>query len=76
VVFVAILALAYFGWVNLNFRRVATGAVTMLDVDGDGQVGLQDAKMCGSWMYGFVFGVGLTAIGGFLLGFWIGFSIL
>lgn len=76
IAFVVVLVLAYYGWISLSFRSVATSATMVLDADGDGQLGVEDAKKWGARLYAFVFGFGLTAIGGFLLGFWLGMSIL
>jgi len=39
-------------------------------------VGFKDCRNCMAQVYQFVFGFGLSSIGGFILGFWLGTKLL
>ena len=53
---IVVLVLAYYGYVNLNWRTVTTAFTWGLDVNRDGHVGLSDAKAVAGRVYSFVIG--------------------
>ncbi|WIA30960.1 hypothetical protein OEZ86_001008 [Tetradesmus obliquus] len=73
---VLVLVLAYYGYVNLNWKTVTTAFLWGLDADNDGRVNLSDFKIWANRMYRFVIGFGLSSLGGYLLGFWMGLKLL
>lgn len=68
--------LAWYGFVPLNWRVVTSAFLSRLDVDGDGVLSARDCKTCFLGVYQFVFGFGLSSVGGFVLGFWLGLKLL
>ncbi|KAF8068249.1 hypothetical protein HT031_001936 [Scenedesmus sp. PABB004] len=73
---VAVLILAYYGYVNLNWKSVTTAFLWGLDADNDGRVALSDFKIWFGRLYRFFVSFGLSSVGGFLLGFWMGLRLL
>lgn len=67
-----LLALAYYGYLNLNWRRVARLGVRALDADGDGRLGIADAKLWARRAYEVGVSFGGTAVAGYTLGLWMG----
>ncbi|GBF91256.1 hypothetical protein Rsub_03576 [Raphidocelis subcapitata] len=75
-VFILIMVLAWYGFVPLNWKVVTTAFLRRLDTDADGRVSVRDCRNCAVAVYQFVFGFGLSSVGGFLLGLWIGLRLL
>jgi uncharacterized membrane protein (Fun14 family) len=74
--FVLVLVLAWYGFVPLNWRTVTTAFLRQLDLDRDGRLGVSDVRSLFTGLYKFVFGFGLSSVGGFALGFWLGLRLL
>ncbi|KAI8476895.1 MAG: hypothetical protein J3K34DRAFT_516161 [Monoraphidium minutum] len=75
-VFVCVLVLAWYGFIPLNWGIVTHAFLRRLDTDQDGSIGFRDCRMWLVRIYEFVFGFGLSSVGGFLLGFWLGAKLL
>lgn len=75
-VFILVLVLAWYGLVPLNWGFVTKAVLRRLDADQDGWFGIHDCRRCILHIYQFVFGFGLSSVGGFILGFWLGTRLL
>jgi len=69
---VLLLFLAYKGLLLINWRHVARLGARVLDADGDGRLGANDARVWGRRLYDVGVGFGGTAVGGYVLGLWMG----
>lgn len=76
VVFILILVLAWYGFIPLNWGIVTHAFLKGLDTNQDGRLGFDDCRMWIIRIYEFVFGFGLSSVGGFMLGFWLGMKLL
>jgi uncharacterized membrane protein (Fun14 family) len=70
-----LLALAYYGYLNLNWRSVARLSARALDADGDGRLGLGDARVWARRAYDVGISFGGTALAGYMLGLWMGLKM-
>lgn len=70
-----LLALAYKGYRNLQWRTIAHLSARALDADGDGRLGLGDARVWGRRFYEIGVSFGGTALAGYCLGIWMGFRM-
>ncbi|KAI9023891.1 hypothetical protein DFJ74DRAFT_767429 [Hyaloraphidium curvatum] len=73
---ILVLVLAYYGYVKVNLSTIRTAATSIVDSDGDGTIGTGDVKAWGARAWSLVVGFGATAVAGFVLGFWMGVSVL
>ncbi len=70
--FILVQALAWKGYVNLNWGQVGRAFKDSLDLDNDGRLGMGDVRMGCAAVWNVVGGYGIPSIAAFALGFWAG----
>lgn len=76
IIFILVLVLAWYGFIPLNWGLVTHSFLKRLHPDDGLRGGLRDCRNCLVRVYEFVFGFGLSSVGGFSLGFWLGLKLL
>jgi uncharacterized membrane protein (Fun14 family) len=75
IVFGGLQALAYTGYISIDYKKVSNDAQKALDVTGDGKFDANDIKTLGNKAYD-VLKHGLSAAGSFSAGFAVGFHYM
>ncbi|KAI9026012.1 hypothetical protein DFJ74DRAFT_755520 [Hyaloraphidium curvatum] len=75
VLFAIVMFLAYKGWLNVNWTGVGRMAASFADADGDGRLGLSDAREWAARGTRVLVRFGATSVAGFAAGFVLGFYV-
>lgn len=74
--FIAFQVLAYYGYVSMNWAGVRSAVYRRMDLNQDGNVTMADCYTLCERTFKAVMGWGVPSVGGFLLGFWLGWKLL
>mmetsp|Transcript_9821 Transcript_9821/g.24487 ORF Transcript_9821/g.24487 Transcript_9821/m.24487 type:complete len:157 (-) Transcript_9821:265-735(-) len=74
--FIGLQVLAYYGFVNFNWRSVGGAVVRQLDLNADGRVDIHDCSIVCKRVVTWSLAWGIPAVLGFMLGFWLGWRFL
>lgn len=73
-IFILVQALAWKGYVNLNWHQIGRAFKQSLDLDNDGRLGMGDLKQGAKQIWNVVGGYGIPSIAAVALGFYVGIS--